>query len=385
MMESELVTEDSPLSERSLSILDEADYALQQSRLAEFREVYLSVTELSEAQRYHAQISGLEAALKRHDEVSFGILQEVMLTRIDGERHMGRLLLALPRNPGERTDLGRSRPVSQSYRNTLVRLGMERETARRWQHLALAPEDGYQAARRAVKFAGRAPSRNQILKDAYKLSSGEMLQDVAGEWLESCWPNLELALMSVKDVVLEAYALDPDDLQWVVDRGFSAALAKRLLTPTESMVEFGDLDPDRAKADLRSAHSYQPIGNMTWDLVDSAIDKAAARRQRRGNFQGLMSEQQLLNAPASGDINPDFSTSGPDNNPELNSTSSARQLNPLLGVLGQLDRLPTMEPEEFVARLREVRDPAEVERWCRRIEQGCQWLTQALRSFRSGD
>jgi hypothetical protein len=43
-----------------------------------------------------------------------------MLTRIDGERHMGRLLLALPRNPGERTDLGRSRPVSQSYRNTLV-------------------------------------------------------------------------------------------------------------------------------------------------------------------------------------------------------------------------------------------------------------------------
>jgi hypothetical protein len=122
MMESELVTEDSPLSERSLSILDEADYALQQSRLAEFREVYLSVTELSEAQRYHAQISGLEAALKRHDEVSFGILQEVMLTRIDGERHMGRLLLALPRNPGERTDLGRSRPVSQSYRNTLVRL-----------------------------------------------------------------------------------------------------------------------------------------------------------------------------------------------------------------------------------------------------------------------
>jgi hypothetical protein len=374
------------VSERDLAIIAEADYTLESAKIEALRQEVLATRTVPEAQDYCDRIQYYVRRFRRHRDISHDIVHQMAALELEAQRHIGRLLLDIPRQPGGRTDLKPGTDGSNlphTYIQTLEAAGLDRETARRYQHLAQVPETAFKMALNQAKETRRLPTRLGIIKDAQRLRRHDsVVRRVIERAVELAWPDLreahDLAWQSLKR---EYGWVDTD---WL-DYWMPTVTAERLLvevgltetctwldgTPPglASAIEAGELSPEQVMARVRDTAREQGITKgIDWTVVDHRVsDVSWWLAIQRGESPGAA--KTIPDAPASKD-------------PEarLNPAPSAH-LNMALGILGQIDRLP-LPPNMFVSFLRDAKGPDAIAEWQKRLEIGREWLEQALEALR---
>jgi hypothetical protein len=342
---------------------------LQESQLEEFKQELLATTSLEQLGKYHAQIRGLEEALKNYHDVSFTTLHRVMSIRLEAERHLGGLLLALPRRQGARAELKETsvHNGARSFEGALLDLNVTKSTALRWQWLARVPKEGFDYYIAETRARGWLPSRSRAIKEGWRIANGkgmgEVLTNLARRAVLETWPDVGEARILLKEGLSAFYGADLGD---AAAQAINQVVAGRLFSEVEGRIYVGEMDAEQARARTREFAQHIAVDADSWRIVDRVIEQAAQRAIPE--YRAEIQQQQKVRAEAT------YRRSRRD---EL-----APRLNPVLGVLGQLDRLP-MDPRVFVALLKEAREPEEVEVWRQRIENARCWLDQVLAYWES--
>jgi hypothetical protein len=317
----------------------------------------LASTGVEDAQHRLSYISGLLHAMKKHRDVARDVLARMAAVELEAQRHIGKLLLALPRQQGERTDLRPGTPVGdlpETYTAALESTGLSRGTARRYQHLAQVPESSFYGSLKMSQATGTIPTRIGVIRDGQRQRRGDSLvRRVTKEAVEMAWPDLGEARNLGFEALRREYGWVEND--WL-EYWLGTVVAEKLLEVAGLAGPFPWVGAPYGLA----SHLY--AGDIDTEQAIRGVSEVARELGIREYDSFIISEQvkdiARMGVLSRGETPPDPHVEEPSTK-DLSAEQQRRhdlnrRLNPVLGTLGQLDRF-LLEPAEFAELLCQAR------------------------------
>ncbi len=189
--------------QQDLAIPDQLQQEVQRARLDELRNDLLAATDLEHIRSLHANVSGLERALRQYHNVTFEILHSVSSLCVEAERHMGKILLELPRGQGARTDLTSSQAATKFFGKVVDELGIAKDTVYRWQWMAKVPDTEFSEYMASSRANNTLPTRGHLVEIAKYKANSEVQKEKADELMSQLEERLQQG--ASRDEVMSMY------------------------------------------------------------------------------------------------------------------------------------------------------------------------------------